>query len=48
MTDGGRNQEQRPRPSVGRMTQPLVAQLLREAGPLRLGVERTATSATCR
>jgi methenyltetrahydromethanopterin cyclohydrolase len=36
----------RARPSVGRMTQPLVADLLRESGPLRLGVRRTAGGAT--
>src|SRR5215208_5864379 len=36
----------RARPSVGRMTQPLVAQLLRDSGPLRLRVERTAGGAT--
>ena len=46
MSDGRRILDGRPWPSVGRLTQPLVAELLRVSESLRLGVERTAAGAT--
>ena len=46
MSNPGQTEERRPWPSVGRLAQPLVANLLRKSGALRLGVERTAAGAT--
>ena len=46
MSNPGQSEERRPWPSVGRLAQPLVANLLRKSGALRLGVERTAAGAT--
>ena len=41
-----RNSAAPDRPSLGRLTQPLVASLCRDAKALRLGVERTRAGAT--
>jgi methenyltetrahydromethanopterin cyclohydrolase len=46
MSGGAPTKERRQWPSVGRITQPIIAGLLRESGALRLGVERTGAGAT--
>ena len=46
MNDAPDDPSARSRPSLGRLAQPLVAQLCRDARALRLGVTRTAAGAT--